>query len=377
MNLVNTLSDFIREASDKIVAQSVEFARTLPALANQSIDVQVLSNHLPDVLRAIAIDLEQPQTEQQSIRKAEGHAPDIGWETAAQIHGRMRAEVGLSVAQVVSEYRVLRAVVMRLWTAAGRLNDAASFNDLIRFNEAIDQAIAESVAFHEAEVDRWRNTLLAVIGHDLRSPLSTVMMATDALGMMVGDGPLSKQANLLKRGANRMAALLDSLLEYNNVQLGHGMTLHRKPVDLEPACCAEVELLRSALPNVDLTCEMSGSMFGLFDENRIREAISNLVSNAAQYRTPETPIRVVGEGHSDHVTVAVVNEGPPIPHEILETFFQPLRRRETGERQGTRRNLGIGLFITREVAQAHGGTVTAQATDGTVSFVMRLPKRSG
>lgn len=374
---MQTLSDFIRGASDEIVAHAVAFARTLPPLANVSIDVAVLSNHLPGVLKAIAIDLEQPQTRQEGITKSEGLATAVTGETSAQTHGRMRAEVGLSVAQVVAEYRVLRAVVMRLWGEAGRLNNAAAFNDLLRFNEAMDQAIAESIAFHVAEVDRWRATLLAVIGHDLRTPLGTVLMATDSLAMMAGDGPLAAPAGVLRRGAGRLAALLDSLLEYNNVQLGAGMSLHPHRVDLDPASCAEVEMLRAALPEVTITCEMSGPMVGLFDENRIREAISNLVANAAQYRTPSTPIQVVGEGHSDHVTLSVVNQGPPIPTEVLETFFQPLRRRDTGERHGPRRNLGIGLFIVREIARAHGGTVTAEARDGRVSFVMQLPKQTG
>lgn len=370
-----TLSDFIRGASAEIVAKAVEFAQTLPALSNRAIDVAVLSNHLPYVLDAIALDLERPQTQAESIAKSEGAAPAATSETAAQTHGRLRAEVGLSVAQVVAEYRVLRAVVVRLWSDVGRVSDAASMADLIRFNEAIDQAIAESVAFHVAEVDRWRNTLLAVIGHDLRTPLSTITMATSALTRLAGDGPFAVHAGLLQRGSVRLTALLDSLLEYNNARLGNAMVLRRVAVDLNEAIASEVELLRSALPDVAIAYEPTGSLVGEFDENRVREALTNLVSNAAQYRVAGTPVRISATGLADDVVLTVSNQGNPIAPEILETYFEPLRRREIGQPHGARRNLGIGLFIVREIAHAHGGTVSAEAAGGTVSFALRLPKK--
>lgn len=369
-----TLSDFIRTARADIVAHAVAFAQTLPVLSSQAIDVAILSNHLPDVLDAVVLDLEQPQTRAESIVKSEGRAVPVAWETAAQTHGRMRAEVGLSVAQVVAEYRVLRSVIVRLWFEAGASEGSAAMKDLVRFNEAIDQAIAESVAFHVAEVERWRSTLLGVIGHDLRTPLSTVLMATDTLSRLAGPGNLSAPIGLLQRGGARLTSLLDSLLEYNNASLGTAMTVYREPVDLGAACRSEIELLRSAFPGVSIGYEAAGSLAGRFDENRIREALTNLVSNAAQYRIPGTPVRVTATGEQDHVTLSVINDGEPIAPEVLETFFQPLRRRDVGQRHGPRRNLGIGLFIVREIAHAHGGEVEALAAGGTVSFVMRLPK---
>lgn len=371
-----TLSDFIRQASGEIVAAAVDFARTMPVLANQGIDVQVLSNHLPLVLDTIALDLEQPQTRQQSITKSEGHDVGKPGETAAQTHGRMRAEVGLSVSQVIAEYRVLRAAVVRLWSEAGGLGAANAVADLIRFNEAIDQAIAESVAFHSTEVERWRNTLLAVIGHDLRTPLSTVVYATETLAILLRDNPLSAQVELVQHGTSRLTALLDSLLEYNNAMLGTAMTIAPMPVDLARSCRSEVEMLRSAFPDAALNFETAGALSGCFDENRIREALANLVSNAVQYRTPGTPIRVTAVGDGDHVTLTVANEGEAIPAEVLESFFAPLRRRDTSGRHGKRRNLGIGLFIVREIAHAHGGEVTADSGNGMICFAIRLPRRA-
>lgn len=155
------------------------------------------------------------------------------------------------------------------------------------------------------------------------------------------------------------------------------MTLRPAEVDLDQAIKAEVELLKSALPDAQITYESSGSLMGWFDENRIREALANLVSNAAQYRLPGTPVDIRATSKDGVVVLSVCNQGAPIAPEVLETYFEPLRRREVTERHAPRRNLGIGLFIVREIARAHGGTVSAEASGGKVSFVIQLPRQPG
>ena len=129
------LSDFIRHSVEEIVAHSVRFAESLGPLSDAGIDVTVLRDHLPLVLRAIALDLDRSQTPTEGITKSEGGAPAIPGETAAQTHGRLRAESGLSVGQVVAEYRVLRAVIIRLWSEEERGLPEAGISELVRFNE--------------------------------------------------------------------------------------------------------------------------------------------------------------------------------------------------------------------------------------------------
>ena len=368
------LSDFIRQSSDAIVAHSVDFARTLEPMSNQSIDVEVLKNHLPLVLEAIALDLEQVQTRAGGIAKSEGHGAPVHYETAAQTHGRQRASTGLSIAQVVAEYRVLRAVVIRLWSDADRSFAAETIPDLIRFNEAIDQAIAESVAFHSVEVGRWRDMMLAVVSHDLRGPMQAVLGTTELLSSKASE-LYAPYVGAITRSVERLTGLLDSLLDYSKVRLGEGLHLDRSTIDLAAQCESEIELLKIA-HRIHIEFSSIGSAVALFDGSRIREALANLVSNAVQYRAPGTPIRVLVEGSDESVYLAVINQGEVIAPEILQTLFEPLRRRDSNAGAGPRRNLGIGLFVVREIAKAHGGDVAAVASNGEVRFSMLLPKQT-
>lgn len=368
-----TLSEFIREQSARIIDASIAFARTIPNLASPRLDVEVLRDHLPNILETIAADLESPQTRAEGIAKAEGRGPAPATETPAQSHGRARADGGLSVDQLVSEYRVLRASVGRLWVDSHPALDAAAAAELVRFHEAIDQAIAESIDFHSKEVDRWRAMLLAVVGHDLREPLNTIMMTTDVLSGSVAGGPHAQAVSILKRGSERLRALLDSLLEYSNARLGSQIPLRRSEVDLDLACRREIDLLRSAFPTAVLEVKAHGSLKGWFDESRVRQALSNLVSNAVQYRTPDTPIEVDLAGDANAVTIVVRNEAPAIEQQVLDSLFEPLRRRDSTH-GGQRRNFGLGLFIVKEIALAHGGTADAESKDGKVAFCFTLPR---
>ena len=366
------LSEFIRQSSASIVEQSVKFARSLEPLSNRAIDVTVLRDHLPLVLEAIAVDLEQPQSRGDGIAKSEGRAVPAAGESAAQTHGRQRAGTGLSIAQVISEFRVLRAVVVRLWLDAKGNPDPHDLEDLVRFNEAIDQAIAESVEFHSLEVARWRDMMLAVVSHDLRGPMQAVLATAEVLSTKATK-LYAPYVGAITRSVERLTDLLDSLLDYSKVRLGEGLPLQLQVVDLGAACEAEIELLRAA-HRAEIQCSISGSATGKFDAGRIREALANLVSNAVQYRTPETPVRVIVKGSHDNVYLAVVNDGEVIAPETLQTLFEPLRRRDNPTSAAPRRNLGIGLFVVREIAKAHGGEVAAVASDGQVTFSMLLPK---
>ena len=367
-----TLAQFIRDSTPRILDLSIEFARTIPSLASTHIKVSVLRDHLPLILAAVANDLEQSQTRSEALAKAEGRAPEVASETAAQAHGRMRAEGGLTVDQVVSEYRLLRSSVSRLWLDTQPALDAAAADDLIRFDEAIDQAVAESVAFHSKEVDRWRHMLLAILGHDLRDPLNTIMMTAQVLEREARTEPSQSHIRLLSRGAQRLRVLLDSLLEYSNASLGSLMILHRSDIDLDHVCRAEIELLRAAFQNAEMRVSTKGSLAGSFDENRVRQALTNLVANAVQYRVPDSAIDVSVERESESMAITVRNRvAEPIDQAALDTLFEPLRRRD-GTRQTGRRNLGLGLFIVREIARAHGGDVTAAYGDGCVDFTLRL-----
>jgi len=370
------LADFIDANIEAIVGTAAAFAATLLP-AGGHLDPEALRNHLPLILKAVALDLRTTQTAAEERQKSEGRAPHVAGapETAAQTHALLRARSSFDIEQLVAEYRALRAGVLRLWTEGGAAPlDAQVLADMVRFNEAIDQAVAESVAHFTTEADRWRHMFLGVLGHDLRSPLNTILMTAQLLARLSSDAPVTQHTARLIRSGERMKALLDDLLDYNRGSLGLGIAVHRAPVDLAAACEEELDLLSSALPGHSIDFEAEGPVQGRFDGSRIREALANLVLNAARYSSQGSRIRVRLVGDGQRVTLCVANEGASIPGDELGAIFEPLRRGafQSEEASTGLTSLGLGLFIVREIARAHGGDVDVVSDQGTTTFAVTL-----
>lgn len=370
MNIVN-IATFLEVASEPILSAAVAHARTLPALATA--DEAVLRDHLPELLRAITADLRRPQSRRESIEKSHGNAALAQDETAAQTHGLARARSGLTTSQLVAEFRALRSSVLRLYGDAHATGPGA-VEEIGRFNEAIDQAVAESVAFHEAELERWRQIFLGVLGHDLRGPLNAISLAGRLITLQASPA-ISAHAATLMHGVERMTALLDSLLELNRAGLGQPMALRREPSDLYEACTAEVELLRTAFPGATIDLKAQGDARGAFDASRIRQALSNLVTNAIKHGSPADPVMVTLEGQESAVLLSVENVGlaEVLPGEI-ERWFEPLHRKDAQSAGLRHAHLGLGLFIVRQIARAHGGEVEGWAAARAIRFTITLPK---
>lgn len=371
------LADFIDENVEPILAASEAFAQTqLPAASY--LNPAALRDHIPMILTAVAKDLRSPQTAQEQLAKSLGHQAGVEGapETAAQTHALLRAKAGFDIAQLVAEYRALRARTLRLWFGAGMASGPEIVDDLIRFNEAIDQAVAESVSHFTAEVDRWRHVFLCVPGHDLRGPLSAILLTAEVLSRMTTEAPIGSHTLRLIHSGKRMRVLLDDLLDFSRASLGLGIGIHRAPVDLAAACDEEVDLLRAALPQVEIEYDTTGDTSGNFDGSRVREVLGNLVTNAARYGTSGSAIKVALFGDANGVQLSVANSGLPIPNENINDLCEPLRRGGQQDERADSANLGLGLFIVREIARAHGGEIQVNSTADTTVFAMVLP-RSG
>jgi signal transduction histidine kinase len=296
--------------------------------------------------------------------------------TAAQLHGQVRAASGLTIEQLVAEYRVLRSSVLRMWSEASTPDEFAA-QDTMRFNEAVDQAVAESVAFFSAEIEQWHAVLLGVVGHDLRGPLNAVLLTSEVLMREVADTPLATYVESIGRSGRRIGTLLDSLLEYNKASLGTEMVLHRTPGDVVEALHDELALLRTSLPGREISFRAPARCQADLDFSRVREALANLVYNAAQHGLPGSPIEVVLEQAPGKIILAVANEAEAMASTTLQRLFEPPlgRRMLEGSRRETR-NLGLGLFIVRTIARAHGGDAGAHMRDRKVTFEMTLPTAS-
>ena len=292
-------------------------------------------------------------------------------ETAAQTHALLRAKSGFDIRQLAAEYRALRASVLSGWMDDCQ-PEAPHLDDIIRFNEAIDQALAESVDFFSAQVDQARNLLLGTLGHDMRTPLQSIQMTARYLAALnAGEKVSDAAARLINSGA-RMKALLDDLLDYNRTRLGLGIDIARTQVDLGNLLAAQVEELRAAHPEHPLTLEVRGDCNGMWDGRRLEQMLANLVANAMKYGTPRAPVRIVMTGDESDVRLEIINIGTPIDPAVLDHIFEPLNRGEQGA--STDGSLGLGLYIAREIVKAHGGEITARSDDSETIFTARLPR---
>lgn len=370
------LADFLDCNTSAILAQWDLFASSLVPAAD-GMDSAGLRDHAAEILHAIAIDLRSAQTEAERWSKSKGQVPPLAGakQSPAQTHAVLRAGSGFTIRQLVAEYRALRASVLRLWADAVPPGPDA-MSDIGRFNEAIDQAIAESVDYYTNEVDRWRALFLGALGHDLRGPLNALLLTSQAISAMTAGTPVSEHTGRLIRSGERMRRLLDDLLDYNRSALCMGVRLEPAFVDLAAICRQELEVLRAALPTAHIEFQESGATEGRWDPSRIRQVVSNLVINAAKHGDGGGTIEVIAHGDDAGIRLSVANTGRPISKALSKELFEPLRRHAAPETaaNGDRESLGLGLYIVRQVAVAHGGDVTVDSGDGRTCFTVTLPK---
>jgi signal transduction histidine kinase len=371
------LAEFILQDMEAILAEWEAFAATLLPAA-EGMTSLALRDHAQHILEAIAQDLTTSQTREAQSEKSKGRAPKVtdAPETAAQTHAVLRAKSGFDINQLVAEYRALRASVLRLWIESHPFHQP-EVEDVIRFNEAIDQAIAESVSHFHLQVERDRNLLLGMLGHDMRSPLNTILMTASYLAALNAGAQVSVSAARLIRSGTAMQTLLDDLVDFNRTKLGLGLNVMPSDIDLAAVVTDELEQLRGAYPNRQIELTATGDHRGRWDGARLQQLARNLVLNAIKYGSPDTLIHVVLSGKKADIRLEVTNSGPTIDASALSQIFDPLKR---GSAQGgnpdAREGLGLGLFIVREIAKAHGGEVEARSDGGETTFAVRLPRHS-
>ena len=371
------LARFIRDNVEPILAEWETFARSLPI--GGAMDVVALRDHAKEMLLVMAADLEQPQTHDAQDEKARGggDTDEPRGATAAHAHGTGRAGSGFTVGQMVAEFRALRASVTRLWIAQQSGVASTDLEDLIRFNEAVDQAIAESVSRFSQAVGESQERFLAILSHDLRTPLGAIITSTR---FMLDTGGLEEpNRTLVSRAASsarRMNQMVLDLIEFTRTRLGDGIPIVRAPMDARRMVHDVVVEIAASYPDSTVQVESSGSLTGAWDCDRLTQVLTNLVGNAVQHGSAGAPIKVSARGLGDEVTISVHNEGPPIPADRQAAIFAEGER--GGERAGAqdRRHQGLGLYIVERIVAAHGGAVSVRssATDGT-EFTVRLPRQ--
>jgi two-component system, sensor histidine kinase and response regulator len=279
------------------------------------------------------------------------HVPIIFVTAAVQEHHRVFQ--GYDAGAVDFLFKPIEARILR--------HKAAVFFDLYKQRQEL------------AETLRVTETFIAAIGHDLKSPIHSIVMATDLILRRPQEDATKGYAERIRSSSRRMVGMIDDLFDLARVRLGEGIPLERTRVDLLAVVRAVVAECLAAAPGRTIEISHEGDTSGSWDAGRVGQVVSNLVSNALRHGNPDAPVTVAVQGvEAGHVSLTVHNGGA-IPPEVRETIFDPFRSGHST--RGRKVGLGLGLFIVAQLASAHGGTVEVESSveEGT-TFRVRLAR---
>jgi signal transduction histidine kinase len=242
------LSQFILSNLESILAEWESFARGV--LPESGFEKLALRDEAEAMLKTIAHDMETSQTATEQAEKAKGRGLRTEQDSAAEIHAGDRLRVGFNQVQVLSEYRALRASVIRLWINSSPEIDNSALDQLIRFNEGIDQALSESTARSMQEIEKSRDFAVAVLAHDLRNPLQAILSSAQLL--QTEEEPDKALINTLTstilNSGMRMSKLIENLRDFTRTRLGQPLPVTRKSMDLAPVFRQTRCRIRGSLP---------------------------------------------------------------------------------------------------------------------------------
>lgn len=369
-----SLPDFIEANISTLVDDWAEYARTI-SLKHSALTETQLRDSARDILLRIAADMREPQTDAQQQAKSRGDErdPESAFDRVAHQHADDRLAHGFGVNDVVGEYRALRASVLRQWLQPSPNGDAAS-RELIRFNEAIDQMLVESVRQYAQRTERIRDLLAGVLAHDLRSPLGAILNSAEVIRHDRGlSSPAVRAVAIAQRGAVRMKRMIDDLLVFSRTRLGDTLPVDFAPQDIGRICNNAADEVRASYPDARIDVRLTGELAGEWDGARVGQLLVNLLVNAVQHGSGAIGMNAIGQG--GQMTLVVSNQGPTIPVAALPTLFDPLTRANLSPRQsGPTSSMGLGLYICRCIARAHNGTIQVESTEDGTSFTVQIPR---
>lgn len=251
------------------------------------------------------------------------------------------------------ELAIVRAIADHVSAALIRFGSFAELQRTVRFNELFT----------------------GMLGHDLRNPLNAMVMAAQAVMLRPEAEKLVRPLSRILNSGDRMARMIDQLLDFTRVRVGGGIGIEPSRIDLFPVIRHVVDELDDANPDWQIRVERNGDTRGCWDADRLAQVFSNLVGNAIQHGDIEHGVDVVVDGTGAELVQIEVRNIGVIPAEELEIVFDAMVE---GRRRDRARGLGLGLYISREIVRAHGGRIQVRSTaaEGT-AFSVWLPRNGG
>lgn len=367
---------FIKKHEKEITDEWVKFAEdNIESI--QNLNQKEVRDHIKQMLQTIVRDMETSQTGAQQEKKSKGNKVNrVADSSAATLHGEQRADVGFDILELSSEFRALRASILRLWEANNKsANLEADFQDMIRFNETIDELWMISLKRFQQQVDESRIWFMGILGHDLRNPLAAISGVQSILKL--SKNLSEKEKSFIGRAdssVKRMTELINNLLELTNLRLGSGMTINKAPVDISKQSEKIVQELQLAYSEAKLVFESPGQVEGLWDVMRLDQLMTNLITNALRHGKAGGPVTVSISAKGDDAYFKVHNEGPPITKNIKEMISKGVFTKTKGDSE-IKDSYGLGLYIIKQIVDGHKGEIKVKSTEKSgTTFIIKLPR---
>lgn len=232
---------------------------------------------------------------------------------------------------------------------------------------------SEARLLDERATAQLREQFIAVLGHDLRNPLASVISGTSLLQREPQTERASRILTMMRESADRMAELIENVLDFARGRLGGGLSVKRRLAYVEPLLAQVVDELQAAHPERQIGLHCTASLPVSCDPRRLAQLVSNLVGNAITHGAKTEPVRLACGVSDDTFLLSVTNAGPQIPEEARERLFEPFERAAEGS---SRDGLGLGLYIASTIAAAHGGTLNVHSTPDATTFTFEMPLTS-
>jgi sigma-B regulation protein RsbU (phosphoserine phosphatase) len=237
------------------------------------------------------------------------------------------------------------------------------------------RAALETSLLDERETSALREQFIAVLSHDLRNPLSAISTGSDLLLRTAPNDRARSIAALINASANRMAGLIDNVMDFARGRLGGGLTLEWTPdASVDTLLHQVVSELQASMSDRTIDTDIALSMRVNCDTRRIGQLASNLLGNAITHGARDKPIRLGAAVNDGWFELFVANAGDPIPPAALEKIFEPFER---GTLRASLQGLGLGLYISHQIAKAHGGNLGVVSTPVETRFTFRMPLTHG
>jgi signal transduction histidine kinase len=369
------LAEFIRANIEEISGEWEKFAGTL--IPEEKFSSSVLRNSIEELLKAIADDMDIPLSDYQQRQKSKGKARSKKIKEVTDKHVADRVKMGVSSQQLLSEFRALRAAILRLWSEDKEESDLTDLKDIIRLNGGVDAAIREAEAQYTVTMEQSRELFLGILAHDLRNPLWAISGAADLILRNPQDQKVPILANQIVVSVGHMKHMIGDLIELTRIKLGKGIAISPVKTDMKEICQKAIEEIRVAYPGKVFRIEAENGLVGEWDSAKLNQVLSNLLGNAAQHGSPDSEITVAARKVDNGVELRVHNEGNPISKKLLPKLFDRFVQERAGKADVEKKlgSMGLGLYIAKEIVVAHGGTIKADSSekDGT-TFSACLPQ---